>query len=138
MYKSAPELAEKEARDYFVRALPSNLKMAVAAQGPQTVNDCIDIINKLCVILDTNEDLNEIQKGWRSRRASCLIRPLMVRVGPMPVTILDGVGTVVARTTAGISAPSTSSSHPRTGGVEPIRLVYRVMSLNQTPRTRRM
>ena len=39
--------------------------MAVAAQDPHTVNDCIDLINKLCVILDTDEDLNEIKKVQR-------------------------------------------------------------------------
>ena len=65
VYKTAPDLAEREACDYFVRALPPNLKMAVAAQDPHTVNDCIDLINKLCVILDTDEDLNEIKKVRR-------------------------------------------------------------------------
>ena len=65
VYKTAPDLAETEARDFFVRALPPTLRLAVAARDPDNVGDCVDLINKLCVMLDTDEELNEIKKVRR-------------------------------------------------------------------------
>ena len=59
VFKTAPDLAETEARDYFVRALPPSLRLSVAARDPETVGDCVDIIKKLCVMLETDEELNE-------------------------------------------------------------------------------
>lgn len=53
VYAGAPELAEREGRDYFIGALPQQLKMAVAA------------LCKLCVTFDTSEDDGEFKKARR-------------------------------------------------------------------------
>ena len=62
VFKTAPDLAETEARNYCVRALPPSLRLYVAARDPENVGACVDIINYLCVMLDTDEELNEINK----------------------------------------------------------------------------
>ena len=58
VYKEAPDLADREGKDYFLRALPSNLRVAVAAANPVTVNECIDHGNRLCVVLDPGDEGN--------------------------------------------------------------------------------
>ena len=70
MYKGVPELAEREGRDYFIRALPNQLIMAVAAANPLTVNGCMDHVNRLCVNLDTEEAVNEfkrVRRVWKEK-----------------------------------------------------------------------
>ena len=62
VYKTAPEMAEREARDYFICALSPQLKMDVAARDPVTVNQCVGI---MCVMLDLDEDLQEFKKVRR-------------------------------------------------------------------------
>ena len=58
VYKGAPDLADREGKDYFLRALPSQLRVAVAAANPLTVNECIDHVNRLCVVLDPEDEGN--------------------------------------------------------------------------------
>ena len=58
VYKGAPDLADREGKDYFLRALPSQLRVAVAAANPSTVNECIDHVNRLCVVLDPEDEGN--------------------------------------------------------------------------------
>jgi hypothetical protein len=65
VYKGAPALAEQESRDAFIRALPSNLRMAVAAANPLTLNECIDNVTQLCAIMDPDEDTVETSKRVR-------------------------------------------------------------------------
>ena len=65
VYAGAPALVETEGRDYFVRALPPQLKMAVAASNPSTITECIDLVNKLCVMLDTCEHDTDFKKARR-------------------------------------------------------------------------
>ena len=52
VYKGAPDLADGEGKEYFLRALLSQLRVAVAAANPLTANECIDHVNRLCVVLD--------------------------------------------------------------------------------------
>ena len=47
---------------FFFRALPQHLRLSVAAQDPETVSDCVEIICKLCIMIDNDEDLNEVKK----------------------------------------------------------------------------
>ena len=56
VYKGAPDLADREGKDYFLRALPSQLRVAVAAANPLTVNECIDHVNRLCVVVDPEDE----------------------------------------------------------------------------------
>ena len=65
VYKGAPDVAEREGRDYFIRTLPPQLRMAVAAADPVTVNDCIDMVTRLCVTLDTDEESSDFRKVRR-------------------------------------------------------------------------
>jgi len=58
-------LAEQEARDAFIRALPANLKISVAAGNPLTLNECVDNVTQLCAVLDTDEDTVETTKRVR-------------------------------------------------------------------------
>ena len=63
--EGVPGLAERERMDHFVRALPPQLKMAVAASNASIITECVDLVNKLCVMLDTNEDDTEFKKARR-------------------------------------------------------------------------
>jgi hypothetical protein len=65
VYKDAPDHAEKEARDHFLRSLSPQLKLAVAARGPTSMKECVDIVNKMCVMLDLDEDSSEFKRVRR-------------------------------------------------------------------------
>jgi hypothetical protein len=68
VFKGAPMLAEREGRDYFIRALPTTLRVAVAACNPSTVNECIDHVNRLSAILDTEDEYSETKRArWVDR-----------------------------------------------------------------------
>jgi hypothetical protein len=67
--KGAPELADREGQDYFICALPNNLRVAVAASNATMVNECIDHVNTLCAILDTDEEYGETKEAkWIDKR----------------------------------------------------------------------
>lgn len=55
VYKDSPELAEREGKDAYIQALPHNLRLPVAASNPATVGDCVEIVERLCSVLDTSE-----------------------------------------------------------------------------------
>ena len=71
VYKGAPHLADGEGKDYLLRALPSQLRVAVAAANPLTVNECIDHVNRLCVMLDPEDEGNTPKKvRWANNKPS--------------------------------------------------------------------
>lgn len=70
VYKGAPELADMEGKDYFIWALPDKLRVAVAAVYTTTVNECIDLFNWVCVILDTDEESSHSKRVRIVRRGN--------------------------------------------------------------------
>ena len=45
VYKDSPELAEREGRVAFIQALPSALRLLVAAANPLTVIECMEVVD---------------------------------------------------------------------------------------------
>ena len=66
VYKGAPDLADREGKEYFLRALLSQLRVAVAAANPLTANECIDHVNRLCVVLDPEDEGNAPKRARRA------------------------------------------------------------------------
>ena len=55
IYITAPDVAESEAKDAFIRALPEDLKLVVAAGNPPTLRDCIDNVTQLCSVMNRED-----------------------------------------------------------------------------------
>ena len=53
IYRGDPQMAEVEAREQFVKGLPSRIRIAVAAANPRTLDDCVDSVSQLQIVLDT-------------------------------------------------------------------------------------
>ena len=65
LYLGAPNLTQEESKDYFWRALPENLKLAVAATNAETLDECRESVNSLCALIDTEEDIIHRAKSIR-------------------------------------------------------------------------
>ena len=55
IYTNAPEVAARESNDCFLRALPDQLRIAVAADNPLTLKECIQNVTQTCAMLDIEE-----------------------------------------------------------------------------------
>ena len=55
IYITAPDVAESEAKDAFIQALPEDLKLVVAAGNPPTLRDCIENVTQLCSVMNRDE-----------------------------------------------------------------------------------
>lgn len=55
VYKCSPELANREGIDAYIQALPANLRLSVASANPSTVRECVELVERLCSVLDQNE-----------------------------------------------------------------------------------
>ena len=52
VYITSPEIAEREAKDCFIRTLPEKLRMAIITANPPTLRDCIIKVEQLCAMMD--------------------------------------------------------------------------------------
>jgi hypothetical protein len=55
IYVNAPEVAARESRDSFLRALPEDLRLSVTAANPKTLQDCIQSVTQTYAVLDIDE-----------------------------------------------------------------------------------
>ena len=67
IYKRDFKLAEQEAREQFLKGLPRQVRMAVAAANPRTLNECVDNVAQIQIILDNEELEDGTMKVVRSR-----------------------------------------------------------------------
>ena len=51
IYRGATHLAEQEARDAFIKALPAGLRCPIAAANPRTLNECVDNVTQMRAVL---------------------------------------------------------------------------------------
>ena len=51
VFRGAPHLAEQEARDAFIKALPPGLRCPIAAANPHTLNECVDNVTQMRAVL---------------------------------------------------------------------------------------
>ena len=51
VFRGAPHLAEQEARDAFIKALPPGLRCPIAAANPHTLNECVDNMTQMRAVL---------------------------------------------------------------------------------------
>ena len=52
VYITSPEIAEREAKDCFIRALPEKLRMAIITANPPTLRECIIKVKQMCAMID--------------------------------------------------------------------------------------
>jgi hypothetical protein len=55
VFRNVPPLVEEESRDAFIKALPENLRLPVAASNPKTLDECLDNVTHMCSIMDSTE-----------------------------------------------------------------------------------
>jgi hypothetical protein len=55
VYKCSPALADREGTDAYIQALPQNLRLPVASANPSTVRECVELVERLCTVIDQNE-----------------------------------------------------------------------------------
>lgn len=70
VFKGAPDLIDREGRDSFIRALPPDLKVAVAVTNPRTVDECMAHMDRLCAVLDTVDGGDPKKIRWADSQAS--------------------------------------------------------------------
>ena len=51
VFRGAPHLAEQEARDAFIKALPAGLRCPIAAANPRTLSECVDNVTQMRAVL---------------------------------------------------------------------------------------
>jgi len=62
VYNGSAELAEREAKFLFIKALPDNLRIHIAAANPPTLTDAVANVTQLCAIEDiTDRKLQSIR-----------------------------------------------------------------------------
>ena len=54
VYRGAPGMVDEESKEQFIRALLENLRLAVAASNPRTMEESVENVTQLCAILDTD------------------------------------------------------------------------------------
>ena len=52
VYITSPEIAEREAKDCFIRALPERLRIAIITANPPTLRECIIKVEQMCAMID--------------------------------------------------------------------------------------
>ena len=65
VYKDSPGLAEREGKDAYIQALPMNLRLPVAAANPQTVQDCMEVVERLCSVVETTRKVRRVNQNSR-------------------------------------------------------------------------
>ena len=73
VYRGAPHLVEEEAKDAFIKALPTALCCPIAAANPKTRSECIANVTQMHAVLD-DKDLGRMGDTW-------------VNVGPLEILL---------------------------------------------------
>ena len=55
IYRSDLKLAESEAREQFLSGLPKNVKLAVTAANPKTIDECVNNVAQIQIVLEDEE-----------------------------------------------------------------------------------
>jgi hypothetical protein len=55
VFRNVAPLVEEESRDAFIKALPDNLRLPVAASNPKTLDECLDNVTHMCSLMDSTE-----------------------------------------------------------------------------------
>ena len=55
IYRKDTKLAEQEAKEQFLRGLPKNVRLAVTAANPKTLDNCVDNVAQIQTVLESEE-----------------------------------------------------------------------------------
>ena len=69
VYITSPHIAEREAKDCVIRALPEKLRLAIITANPPTLRECIVKVEQMCAMLDMESHQEVIRVKFADAQA---------------------------------------------------------------------